>query len=142
MDVEGNDACKYALYYSDWLGWDLAKFRNITNNLTFWHDVEIRKIIGSALDCNWAYILDELERCNTYDELHTYVKSHYIPEMDCFVSGVLTAEDRDRIDMVALHYRPSDIDQNLVPVKVYGDGNCFPEALATLLSKLRIVMRK
>ena len=130
MDVEGNEACKYSLYYSDWLGWDLAKFRNIANNLTFWRDVEIRKIIGSALDCNWGLILDELEHCNTYDELHTYVRTHSIPAMDCFVSGVLTPEERDRIDMVALHYRPNDIDQKLVPIKVYGDGNCFPRSIS------------
>ena len=55
-------------------------------------------------------------------------RTHSIPAMDCFVSGVLTPEERDRIDMVALHYRPNDIDQKLVPIKVYGDGNCFPRS--------------
>ena len=52
------------------------------------------------------------------------------PEMDCFVSGSLTPAERDKIDMVALHYWPKDISQCLVPVKVYGGCNCFPRSIS------------
>ena len=135
MDVEGGEQCKYSLYYTDWCGWDLSKFKITTVNLEFWAGIEIRKIIGSALDCNWGQLLDAMSLCSTYDELHTFVLRNYIPAMDCFVSGTLTSEERNRIDMVALHYRPSDIAQSLVPVKVVGDGNCLPRSVSHLAFK-------
>ena len=43
---------------------------------------------------------------------------------------ILSESDRDRLDLVALHYKPADAPQDFNPCKIYGNGNCFPRTLS------------
>ena len=41
MDGSGKDKCSYSLYFCDWSGWDISKFKSIPSNLEHWRTVEI-----------------------------------------------------------------------------------------------------
>ena len=42
----------------------------------------------------------------------------------------MTEQDRDYLDLVALHYKLADAPEGYVPCQVGSDGNCFPRALS------------
>ena len=135
MDMEGRENCLHKEYYSDWCGWDLSNGTEIPADVCGWTNVAIRKIIGSAVNYNWSQEIGNLAACNSFDQILDHVTSTTLPAMDCFVSNTLIAADRPFIDLVALHYKPPDVANNLTPIKIYGDGNCFPRALSYLCFK-------
>ena len=53
-----------------------------------------------------------------------------MPFLDCHVNLNLSENDRQYLDLVALHYIPSDAPEGLAPCKIDTDGNCFPRTLS------------
>ena len=67
---------------------------------------------------------------NTFEELTEYVKKNPLPFLDYHINDTLSETERDHLDLVALHYRPTDAPQDIVPCKISPDGNCFPRTLS------------
>ena len=44
-------------------------------------------------------------------------------------------EETVNLDLVAMHYMPTDMPSALAPVQIEGDGNCLPQTISYLLSK-------
>ena len=51
------------------------------------------------------------------------------------MNTVMLPAESNLIDYVALHYLPCDASQSFAPIKIIGDGNCFPRTLSYLLFK-------
>ena len=46
------------------------------------------------------------------------------------MNSILSEEDGDNLDLVALHYCPSDAPEGYAPCKIGTDGNYFPRTLS------------
>ena len=53
--------------------------------------------------------------------MHSNVLPSFMYEKDI----IMSEDDRNNLDFVALHYLPSDAPDSFAPISVIGDGNCF-----------------
>ena len=128
--LHGDSECKNKNYVDSWRGFDMGKFEEIEPDLKLWSSVKIRKNFGSREDYNWENLRIKLESMDSFEDLTDYAKKNPIPFLDCHINQNLSESDRDRLDLVALHYKPSDVPQDFNPCKIGADGNCFPRTLS------------
>ena len=128
--LHGDSECKYPDYVDKWRGFDMKKYENIETNLHLWQSVAIRKTVGSREDYAWQDVREILQSFNDFDALQKYIKRNPLPFLDCHVNLNLSENDRQYLDLVALHYIPSDAPEGLAPCKIDTDGNCFPRTLS------------
>ena len=128
--LHGDSECKKAEYVDSWIGFDMSTFMEIDADLNLWKSIKIRKNVGCREDYNWENVWDVLANMNTFEELAEYVKKNRLPFLDFHINDSLSENDRDHLDLVALHYKPNDAPQDLVPCKIYADGNCLPRTLS------------
>ena len=76
-----------------------------------------------------------LGSCATFTALMHYVSQNPLPPLVCNVNTIMLPAESNLIDYVALHYLPFDAPQSFAPIKIIGDGNCFPRSLSYLLFK-------
>ena len=128
--LHGDSECKKAEYVDSWIGFDMSTFMEIDADLNLWKSVKIHKNVSCREDYNWENVWDVLANMNTFEELAEYIKKSPLPFLDFHIKNSLSENDRDHLDLVALHYKPNDAPQDLVPCKIYADGNCLPRTLS------------
>ena len=71
-----------------------------------------------------------------YAQLQQYVMANPIPKMEIINSNyVMLNSEKTHIDFIALHHLPTDAPDGYAPLKINGDGNCFPRVCSYLVSK-------
>ena len=77
------------------------------------------------------------EMCfRNFAELQQYVMANPIPEMETIdINDVMFNSEKSHLDFIALHHLPTDALDGYAPVKIHGDGNCFPRVCSYLASK-------
>ena len=110
-----------------WRGFDMHKYIEIDADLNLWKSVKIHKNVGCREDYNWENVWDVLANMNTFEELAEYIKKNPLPFLDFHINDSLSENDRDDLDLVALHYKPNDAPQDLFPCKIYADGNMLTQ---------------
>ena len=130
--LNGTSDCKNSDYCDNWRGFNMNTYTDIEPNLDRWASVVIRKTVGDRADYDWSETLTELAAKNSFEELLDYAKKNPVPFLDCHINNILSENDRDHLDLVALHYRPPDAPDDFVPCKIGSDGNCFPRTLSFL----------
>lgn len=92
----------------------------------------------NALQCqsqsiNWPELLVKLSSHRTYDLLEQYIIDNPIPDFTNPVITDMSDEDYEQsLDYVGMFHLPSDAPTGYGPVRVEGDGNCFPRVLSFL----------
>ena len=95
--------------------------------------LESDSVCSSQADLNWSEILDNMERCSSFNELHQLVSKLEMPQLLCNLCTEMLENEKDMLDYVALHHLPADAPDSFTPIKIYGDGNCFPRCLSYLI---------
>ena len=127
--LNGNGECKNKDYVDEWRGFDMNKYQAIAPNFNHLKSIQIRKTVGSCDDFNWNNLVDTLSSKN-YEDLELHIARNPLPFLDIHIQDNLCEEDRDNLNMVALHYIPPDAPQGYVPCRIASDRNCFPRALS------------
>ena len=71
-----------------------------------------------------------------FEQLEQYIVRNPLPEMERLtIDDAMLQSDKDLLDFVALHHLPKDAPDGYAPVKIFGDGNCFPRVCSYLASK-------
>ena len=135
--LHGDSECKQPNYIDEWRGFDMDKFKQINADLNLWKSIKIRKTVGGRDDYAWEDVRDILAGMVTFEEVVCYVQRNPLPFFDFHINETLLEEDRDFLDLVALHYKPTDAPEGFVPCKIQGDGNCFPRSLSFICFKLQ-----
>ena len=128
--LHGDSECKNLNYADKWRGFNMKEYVDIEPDLRHWKSVQIRKTVGSRDDYSWDGVLTIIGEKNSFDELAEHVRKNPLPFFDFHINDILTEQDRDYLDLVALHYKPADAPEGYVPCEVGSDGNCFPRALS------------
>ena len=62
-----------------------------------------------------------------FAEPEQYVMANPIPEMEAIdIDDVVLDSEKSHLDFIALRHLPTDAPDGYAPVKIHGDGNCFP----------------
>ena len=128
--LHGKSDCTYKDFVDNWTGFDMNKFEPIPADLNLWSSVDIRKQVGNRNTYNWQHAQNKLSSFTSYADLKDYVLKNPIPFFDCHINSILSEEDRENLDLVALHYCPPDAPEGFAPCKIGADGNCFPRTLS------------
>ena len=128
--LHGKSDCRYKDFVDNWTGFDMKNFQPIPADLKLWSSVNIRKKVGNRDSYSWQDAQDKLSSFTSYAELKDYISKNPIPFFDCHINSILSDEDRDNLDLVALHYCPPDAPEGFAPCKIGADGNCFPRTLS------------
>ena len=80
---------------------------------------------------SWSIIQASFNNCKSYAELEDYVNTHIGPPLPKHKPLSVPTAKLDPVAMELLHQLPAPVN-DLLPVAVYGDGNCFPRALSML----------
>ena len=85
---------------------------------------------------DWNAILQSLSQQRSFVQLKRYVNGNPIPNIvNCEPNDNLMPQETMNLDLVAMHYMPSDMAPGLTTVQMEGDGNCFPHTVSYLLYK-------
>ena len=84
-------------------------------------------------DLNWSEILDNMDRCLSFNELHELVSKLKMLQLLCTLHTEMLENEKDILDYVALHHLPGDPPDSFAPLKIYGDINCCPRYLSYLV---------
>ena len=82
----------------------------------------------NSQDFDWASLYNQMQSCINFNSLHNLLSTVTLPNLNCEVASMCR---HHRLDEIALEYVPSDAPEGFLPVATFGDGNCFPRALAT-----------
>ena len=133
--LHGDSECKQPNYIDNWRGFDMEKYKAIDADLSMWKSIEIRKTVGARDDYAWEEVREILGSLDSFDDVLAYIQRNPLPFFDFHINEVLLEEDRDNIDLVALHYKPEDAPEGFVPCKIRSNGNCFPRSLSFICFK-------
>ena len=128
--------CQNTVCPAEWTAFDLAKKEAVDANLKNWFGEEItntRICKTSAIrmqHIDWSATLQSLAQQRSFVQLRQYINSNPIPDLICHANDKLMQEETVNIDLVAMHYMPTDMPSALAPVQIEGDGNCLPRQLA------------
>ncbi len=78
-----------------------------------------------ALDLTWNDIQAAFANCSSYKEMEEFAKS-VKPCMEIIHINHTICSTKGSVDQIALKNYLDDAPGNLLPVNVYGDGNCLP----------------
>ena len=81
-------------------------------------------------DIDWSAILQSLAQQRSFVQLRQYINSNPIPDLICHANDKLMQEETINLDLVAMHYMPTDMSSALAPVQIEGDGIAYLEQLA------------
>ena len=115
-----------------WKAYSMAKKCKVPVSLRKWNlsNLQICKITIDG-DYKWAEILDAMSCMLSFQKLEAYVKSSELPPLQYTLQTTMMEALKSKLDFVALHYLPPDALDSYVPLDKVGDGNCFPELLAS-----------
>ena len=115
--LHGESECKQPNYVDRWRGFDMDKFKCIEADLCLWKSIRIRKTVGAHDDYAWEEVRDILAAMTNFDDVVAYIQRNPLPFFDFHINEFLLEDDRDHIDLVALHYKPEDAPEGLFHVK-------------------------
>ena len=92
---------------------------------------KINEVDSEQLD--WATVLNELSRKQTFADLRNYVQSHPLSPLVCELHTHMTEAAKAILDFVALHYLPHYVPDSYTPYQIVGDGNCYPRSVSFLV---------
>ena len=139
--IQGSMPCQNTVCPAEWTAFELAKKEAVDANLKNWFGEEItntRICNTSAIrmqHIDWSAILQSLAQQRSFVLLKRYINSNPIPDLICHANDKLMQEETVNLDLVAMHYMPTDMPSALAPVQIEGDGNCLPQTISYLLSK-------
>ena len=87
---------------------------------------------GHRSGFDWSEKINKLNEFSTFEEVESHVLHNPIPFLDCRIIDSFRDGDEGLVDLVALHYRPSDCPDYMVPCHIFGDSNCFPCCLSLI----------
>ena len=125
--MHGGTECQNKICPAPWKGYDLSLKKIVSTNFRNWMVCNICK---NYLDVNhpdyWTEHLNQMSEITIFSELRDYIESNPTPELNVNIDTKMYESDKNILDFVALHYLPSDAPDSYAPVKITGDGNCFP----------------
>ena len=72
-------------------------------------------------------------------QLEHYVSTNPLPQMELLnLNDAMLECDKSRLDYIALHHLPTDAPDGYTPVRIFGNGNCFPRTCSYLVDKNQI----
>ena len=80
---------------------------------------------------NWDKVALELRACRSYEEVVSVVERYVLPQI--LLGRKYTQTLHDVVCQVAMIFFPSDHPPDVVPIKTFGDGNCFFRAVSHAL---------
>ena len=114
-----NDVCP-----EPWKGFDLVQKKFLTPNLESWSICLICKNFLSTDNVNyWTEHIDKLSSITLFTDLIQYIQWNPLPPLQANINNVMTENDKQFLDFVALHYIPNDAPDSYAPVAIVGDGN-------------------
>ena len=124
-----NDVCP-----EPWKGFDLVQKKFLTPNLESWSICLTCKNFLSTDNVNyWTEHIDKLSSITLFTDLIQYIQWNPLPPLQANINNVMTENDKQFLDFVALHYIPNDAPDSYVSVAIVGDGNCFPRSVSYAL---------
>ena len=142
--LQGTIPCQNTICPSEWEAFDLQKKKTVDANLKHWFGGEItnaqmHNIYNAQIhNIDWNAILQRLSEQRSFVQVKRYVNGNPIPDLIiCEPNDNLMPQETLNLDLVAMHYMPSDMPAGLAPINIEGDGNCFPRTISYLLSKLQ-----
>ena len=139
--MHNSGQCENSKYTDNWKRYDMAKKIVFNSKNCHWQEVdnvsdnslESDSVCSSQADLNWSEILDNMERCSSFYELHELVSQLEMPQLVCNLHTEMLENEKDMLDYVALRHLSADSPDSFAPIKIYGDGNCFPRCLSYLV---------
>ena len=122
--------CDNSEYTDAWQSFDMQNRKAVKPNWNIWRTVISN--LQPTLPLTWQQRLQQMHMTRDYDALEQYILSNPIVPLQVTCDQYLSETDKNRIDYIVLHRLPSDAPQNYVPVRIHGDGNCFPCACSYL----------
>ena len=81
----------------------------------------------------WAEHINQLSAISNFTELQEYIQWNPLPVLTPNIDPVMSEQDKQFLDFVALHYLPADAPDSFAPVSIVEDGNCFPRSITYVL---------
>ena len=86
----------------------------------------VESVSNNEVDVNWNDLFDQMQKCIDFNSLKHLFEKYPLPPLDC---NVALLQRKHRIDVNVTDV-PNDAPIGCVPVRIFGDGNCFPRALS------------
>ena len=110
--------------------------KRIPQNMTLWSNVQ--PPLNEIHNITWEDRLWQMNFTNLA-QLEHYVSTNPLPEMELQnINDAMLQCDQSRIDYIALHHLPNDAPDGYAPVKIFGDGSCFPRTCSYLVGKNQV----
>ena len=125
--------CQNNLCPRPWLGFNLQTKKYVAPKLNTWISCTVCKNLLCVQHTNyWAEHINQLSAISNFTELQ-YIQWNPLSVLTPNIDIVMSEQDKQFIDFVALHYLPSDAPDSFAPVSIVGDGNCFPRSISYVL---------
>lgn len=79
---------------------------------------------------SWHRIFERVQNCDTYSSLEEIIETFDRSEITPITREVITSARGFRIDLVAQECMPAEVKGLYIPLKTYGDGNCYPRSVS------------
>ena len=133
--IHGTGPCTNDVCPEGWTAYDLRACKLVAPNLQKWCASNVPHNLHNIVSLSWADCLLALGSCVTFTALVQYISQNPLPPLVCNINTEILPAESNEIDFVALHYLPCDVPHSFAPIKIIGDGNCFPRTLSYLLFK-------
>ena len=126
--------CQNTLCPEPWKGFDLVQKKFISPQLDSWANCSICKNLLSPDNPNyWSEHIHQLSSISVFTDLIDYIQWNPLAPLQAHINYVMTEQDKQFLDFVALHYLPHDAPDSYAPITIVGDGNCFPRSVSYAL---------
>ena len=126
--------CQNTVCPSPWTGFNLRTKKHVPPSLQTWTSPTVRKNLLSVDNANyWKEHIVQLSDISVFTDLQEYIQWNPLPALNANINVVMSEQDRQFLDFVALHYIPNDAPESFAPISIVGDGNCFPRTISYLL---------
>ena len=99
--------CQNTVCPEPWKGFDLERKKFTSPQLDSWAICLIHKIFLSSDNANyWTEHINQLSSITVFTDLIDYIQWNPLPPLQANINYVMTEQDRQFLDFVALHYIP------------------------------------
>ena len=132
--IQQDGQCENIDICDEWKAFNMQTNKYVPPNFTLW---AIQPSICNIpqIPKTWDERLNEMSFIN-FVLLEQYIATNQLPEIEALsIDDAMLESDKNHLDYVTLHHLPPDGPDGYAPVKIFGDGNCFPHMCSYLVSK-------
>ena len=120
----------------EWKAFNMQSKKSVPVSWTLWEgQLNCHNTCIPRATKTWEQRLNDMS-FRDFEQLEQYIVRNPLPEMERLtIDDAMLQSDKDLLDFVALHHLPKDAPDGYAPVKIFGDGNCFPRVCSYLASK-------